>query len=241
MKIILVVSYTCYILTNAKNASMNNDLVAVFTGKNLENGMMEDGGSGHWIARKNRVREARYLLCIRNRRETWAETDVLHGTAFLVARISGTSPSKHDNRIVINFTEYAEINVPKAWSICTGGQRYPVAYLDSDIVQKDLGLDFDALIWKPFKPKAKISLQVVKNSPINIQEETLQQNMDDTKDALDIEDNPNESDGPLLDVVDLVNGYTSATAKAADIDLIIGSLDDPKMIKRLATLIRATH
>lgn len=70
---------------------------------------------------------------------------------------------------------------------------------------------------------------------------TLQKNMAHLKDSLDIEDNPNDPDGPLLDVVDRVSGYTSAKAKAADIDLIIGSLENPKMIRRLAALIRATH
>lgn len=131
------------------------NLVAVFTGKNLKNGMSADGGSGHWSARTSRVSEAKYLLCVRNRRESWAETDFEHGTAFLVARISGTSASsKHEGRIVINFTEYAEILVKDAWRICTDGQRYPVAYLDADKVQKDLGLDFTSLDWKVFNPGA---------------------------------------------------------------------------------------
>jgi hypothetical protein len=134
---------------------MSEDLVAVFTGKSLANGMSEDGGSGHWIARKHRVLAATYLLCVRNRRETWAETDVEHGTAFLVARISGTTPSEHQNRLVINFSEYAEIHAPSAWHLCTDGQRYPVAYLDSGTVQNTLGLDFEALEWKPFSPTAE--------------------------------------------------------------------------------------
>lgn len=134
---------------------MNEDLVAVFTGKSLANGIAEDGGSGHWIAREDRVRAATYLLCIRNQRETWAERDIEHGTAFLVARISGTSKSEHKNRLVINFSEYAEIHVSDAWHHCTGGQRYPVAYLNSDTVQKALGLDFEALEWKPFSPSSK--------------------------------------------------------------------------------------
>lgn len=153
---------------------MAEDLVAVFTGKNLKNRMTAEGGSGHWIARVNRVRQARFLLCIRNRRETWAETDFEHGTAFLVARISGTSNSPHKNRIVINFNEYAEINVANAWRICTDGQRYPVAYLDADKVQKDLGLDFASLVWKPFNPNAQPSTPVSKNSPMDIQRTAIQ-------------------------------------------------------------------
>lgn len=143
---------------------MTENLVAVFTGKNLKNGMTAEGGSGHWIARIDRVLHAKYLLCIRNRRETWAETDFEHGTAFLVARISGTSDSPHNNRIVINFNEYAEIEVADAWRICTGGQRYPVAYLDSHKVQKDLKVDFSTLVWKPFKPNSQPATQSLKST-----------------------------------------------------------------------------
>lgn len=129
---------------------MKNDLIAVFTGKNLANGMASDGGSGHWAAKKERVVAAKYLLCVRNRRESWAEADYEHGTAFLVARIVGTSPSEYPGRIIINFDEYAEIEVRDAWHLCTEGQRYPVAYLDSDEVQGVLGLDFKSLHWKKF-------------------------------------------------------------------------------------------
>lgn len=148
---------------------MAEGVVAVFTGKNLKNGMTADGGSGHWIAREGRVNDAQYLLCIRNRRETWAETDVEHGTAFLVARISGTSKSEYENRIVINFNEYAEIHVLNAWHLCTGGQRYPVAYLDTDLVQGSLGLDFGSLDWKPFNSSVQNSPQTPKKSAMDTQ------------------------------------------------------------------------
>lgn len=135
---------------------MNQDFVVVFTGKNLANGMTEDGGSGHWRASKDRVLAATYVLCVRNRRKQWAETDVEHGTAFLVARISGVCPSETSNRLVINFSEYAEIHVPNAWHLCTEGQRYPVAYRENGTVQNALGLVFEALEWKPFSPKAAV-------------------------------------------------------------------------------------
>lgn len=173
---------------------MNEDLVAVFTGKSLANGMTEDGGSGHWIARKDRVLAATYLLCVRNRRETWAVTDVDHGTAFLVARISGTSPSEHDNRLVINFSEYAEIHVPNAWHLCTDGQRYPVAYLDSDTVQNALGLDFNALEWKPFAPTAEVAAVAAKTkrtvTPGDITRSAIQEAKAMLSDALGV---PEES------------------------------------------------
>jgi hypothetical protein len=165
---------------------MAEDLVAVFTGKSLKNGMTADGGSGHWRARENRVKEASYLLCIRNRRETWAETDFEHGTAFLVARISGTSNSQYDKRIVINFNEYAEIDVADAWHICTVGQHYPVAYLNADEVQKKLGLNFKTLAWKPFNPNAQPSPQTQKESPMNIQRTAIQEAKAMLSDALGV-------------------------------------------------------
>lgn len=152
---------------------MAEGVVAVFTGKNLKNGMVADGGSGHWIAREERVNGAQYLLCVRNRRETWAETDVEHGTAFLVARISGTSKSEHRNRIVINFNEYAEIDVLNAWHLCTRGQRYPVAYLDTDFVQQSLGLDFGSLDWKPFKSSTLNSPTVSTKTPVDNQKTAI--------------------------------------------------------------------
>lgn len=122
-------------------------LVMVFTGKDLPM-IQSEGGSGHWIARTNRIEDAEYVVCVRNRRETWAAKDCEHGTAFLVGRISGTFPSSHNNRIVIAISEYAEIQVPNAWSSCTGGQRYPVAYLDADIVAEKLNIKFESLDWK---------------------------------------------------------------------------------------------
>lgn len=130
---------------------MKNNLVAVFTGKNLANGMTADRGSGHWAARRERVMEAEYLLCVRNRRESWAEADHEHGTAFLVAKISSVSSSEYAGRIIINFEQYAEIQIADAWHLCTGGQRYPVAYLDAAKVQQDLNLNFKSLEWKRFE------------------------------------------------------------------------------------------
>lgn len=125
-----------------------SNLVMVFTGKDLPM-IQSEGGSGHWIARISRIEDAEYVVCVRNRRETWAAKDCEHGTAFLVGRISGTLPSPHENRIVIAISEYAEILVPDAWSTCTGGQRYPVAYLDAGTVAKQLNIKFESLDWKP--------------------------------------------------------------------------------------------
>lgn len=126
------------------------ECVAVFTGKSLQS-MRDEGGSGHWHARPRRVERAQYLVCVRNSREQWAATDHKHGTAFLVAKISHTSPAPHDGRIVIGFSEYAEINVPGAWKKLTDGQRYPVAYQRGEDVFEALGVSPEKLDWKPFE------------------------------------------------------------------------------------------
>jgi hypothetical protein len=142
-------------------------LVMVFSGKDLPM-IQSEGGSGHWIARINRVEEAEYVVCVRNRRETWAAKDCEHGTAFLVGRIAGTLPSEHDNRIVIAISEYAEIHVPDAWSTCTGGQRYPVAYLDADVVAQKLNINFDKLNWKPLMVEDEPAPETNKIAPLTI-------------------------------------------------------------------------
>jgi hypothetical protein len=114
--------------------------------------MAREGGSGHWTAREERLSKAEYVVCIRNRREQWAATDVEHGTAFLIGKVVGTSKAPYEGRTVIRFSEYAEIHVPDAWKKLTGGQRFPVAYFQTDALFEGLGLDSAQLTWHPFQP-----------------------------------------------------------------------------------------
>ncbi len=110
----------------------DNKAVVVFTGKDL-NIMRAEGGSGYWLAKAERLNDAKYLIAVRNRRETWAVKDLEHGTGFLIAKITGCFKNPdYDDRNVITFEEYAEISVKKAWKMLTGGQRYPVAYLTAE-------------------------------------------------------------------------------------------------------------
>lgn len=130
---------------------MADKVVAVFSGKDYAEDMRQEGGSGHWLASPVRVEESNFLLVVRNRRETWAKKDHSHGTAFLVGRGLGSKRSPYTGRIVITFKEYAIIEVPGAWGKCTGGQRYPVAYLDRSDVEKNLEIKFDELEWLPYE------------------------------------------------------------------------------------------
>lgn len=129
---------------------MKSKTVAVFTGKDMTI-MADEGGSGYWIAKEERLKNAEYLIAVRNLRETWAVKDNKHGTAFLVARITGCfRTDRHAGRSVITFEEYAEICVPDSWKKLTDGQRYPVAYLDTQIAFEELHINPEKLEWKKF-------------------------------------------------------------------------------------------
>lgn len=120
--------------------------VVVFSGKNLD-AIREDGGSGHWTARAERVENCEYVICVRNRREQWAATDLEHGTAFLIGKIDKVVPSSHSGRIVIAFESYARLHIPDAWRTLTGGQRFPVAYDKTSEIARKLRIDLHKLSW----------------------------------------------------------------------------------------------
>lgn len=129
----------------------DDNAVVVFTGKDL-NIMTAEGGSGYWLAKAERLNDAKYLIAVRNRRETWAVKDLEHGTGFLIAKITGCFKNPdYDDRNVITFEEYAEISVKKAWKMLTGGQRYPVAYLTAEEAFSRIGITLEQLEWKKFQ------------------------------------------------------------------------------------------
>lgn len=130
--------------------------VVVFTGKDL-NIMRTEGGSGYWHAKTDRLNDAEYLIAVRNRRETWAVKDLEHGTAFLIAKITGCFKNPdYDDRKVITFDEYAEIHSPGAWKVLTDGQRYPVAYLKAEEAFLRIGITPEQLEWKKFHPSSPL-------------------------------------------------------------------------------------
>lgn len=125
--------------------------IAIYTGKDID-AMRKDGGSGHWVVNVPRVKKAEYLVCVRNRREQWSIADHKHGTAFMIARVSGaTTISPYAGRTVIGLTEYAEFTVVGAWKKLTDGQRFPVAYMSTESMLGKLELNIASLDWKPFE------------------------------------------------------------------------------------------
>lgn len=75
------------------------------------------------------------------------------GMAFLVGKISGVRASRFHNgrqRYVIEFSEFAEIDVADVWD----HSRNPVRYVDESYFE-NLGIDFGKLAFKPMPHKAK--------------------------------------------------------------------------------------
>ncbi len=139
---------------------MKYEVAITFTSRGLNGqyGMAAYGGCGQWTATPKNLSKASYLICVRNRRrghEEWAEEDLPHGQAFILAKVTGVAEAPRSNpakkqRYIVLFEEYTEIEVPDAWRKCTGGQAFPVAYRSRDDIEAALGIDFDdpSFEWK---------------------------------------------------------------------------------------------
>jgi len=91
--------------------------------------LVERLGTGNWRASATRVKGCEYVVLARHAKAKVHRPDSEeHRAAFLIGRSLSTRPSKERGRIVIEFLEYAGINVPNAWP----GAQNPVAYLRSD-------------------------------------------------------------------------------------------------------------
>ena len=125
------------------------DTVVVFTAKGLQK-TIEQGGAGNWKLNADRVKKCDYVLLTANSHHpSSVHSKDNHGSAFLVGKISGLSAetfddlcNKEDNRWIIQFSEYAELNIQNAW----GGFQNPIKYTDLS----EYEIDPDQLDWKPF-------------------------------------------------------------------------------------------
>lgn len=119
------------------------DTIVVFTGKNLKS-MFENGGSGDWVINEESLKKCSYIVATANTRASFSKHATTgHGHAFLIGKVSGLKQA-HGNsgRKIIQFSEYAEINVEDAWK----GQRNPVRYTSLT----EFGLSPDDIQWQPF-------------------------------------------------------------------------------------------
>ncbi|MDC5087290.1 hypothetical protein OHW33_17355 [Acinetobacter baumannii] len=132
-----------------------SNVIAVLTGKNLKS-MQEDGGSGHWTAKCDRIKSSDYVLMIRNHSEKWADkVSAKHGQAFMIGKVSGYVPSTITGRRIIQISEYSLLpdtqDFKNAWSKLTKGQRFPVAYLNDEDLLTKINLNINDLVWTKFE------------------------------------------------------------------------------------------
>ena len=148
------------------------DTVVVFTAKGI-NRTIEQGGSGNWKLNAERVRKCDYVILTANsHHRDSVHPKENHGKAFLVGKISGLTPEayddlgkKEDDRWIIQFSEYAEIEIPDAW----GGYQNPVKYADLS----DFDIDPERLDWKPFPTDQVINQAQVGIPALTIEEAKL--------------------------------------------------------------------
>jgi hypothetical protein len=119
------------------------DTIVVFTKKDLEV-MFEQGGSGDWVANEDRLSKCVYLVAAANAYAAGSGHDATkHAHAFLVGKISGVKDAPESpGRKIIQFDEYAEIDIPKGWV----GQRNPVRYTELS----EFGLSPEQIQWISF-------------------------------------------------------------------------------------------
>ena len=120
----------------------HEESILVFTYKNT-NTLLHFAGSQSWVLNEKRARKAKYLVCVRNCHNSLSEETVGHGAGFFVGKISGLRPAftnQEHNRWMIEFDEYAEINVPGIWQ----GWRNPVVYMPTN----EISINFEELNFK---------------------------------------------------------------------------------------------
>jgi hypothetical protein len=124
------------------------NVVMVFTSKPLET-MINEGGSGYWSASKKRLEKCSYLIATKSntlREHFPSDTNIKQGSAFIVGKITNIGNSPKGGRLVIQLSEFAEVNIPNVWT----GNRNPVAYTNTESLKNDHGVDFSNIVWRDF-------------------------------------------------------------------------------------------
>ena len=125
----------------------HKESLIVFTHRSKEL-LLDLNGSLAWKIDPERVRKCKYIVCARNTNHGLAELDVPHSSAFLIGKVSGVSPAlnlpRDNDRWMVKFDEYAELNIPNAWD----GQRWPVKYYETETLLNTFDIDSESLDWK---------------------------------------------------------------------------------------------
>lgn len=125
-----------------------NTVLVVFTAKSVER-ILKEGGTSSWRLDRNNARQCEFAVCTRNAHADWVEGPEDHHSAFLVGRITDVVPCpNHENRYLVQFSEYALMDVPEIWK----GDRNPLKYAVS---LESLGIDHSQLKWEKMPEEGK--------------------------------------------------------------------------------------
>jgi hypothetical protein len=137
---------------------MPTPAVVVFTARTVDQ-ILAEGGTSAWRLDPDHARTRAFCVCTRNSFARWSKAGhaEAHRAAFLVGKISDVVPAlNRDGRYLIEFSEYAEINVPDVWA---KGDRNPVKYETLE----ELGIDPAKLTWKLMpKPQSRPAVEGAK-------------------------------------------------------------------------------
>src|SRR4051812_12960849 len=110
-----------------RRLGMAKSVMVIFTAQCIEN-ILKIGGSSAWRLDRNHARACEYAVCTRNAKADWVEGPEEHRSAFLVGKVKDVVPhGSRDGRFVVEFSEYALVNIPDVWK----GDRNPIRYADS--------------------------------------------------------------------------------------------------------------
>jgi hypothetical protein len=146
------------------------NVTIVFTFKSVDT-LLREGGTSAWRLDRNHARACDYAVCTRNARSAKTEGPEAHQSAFLVGKVKDVVPAPtRKERFLIQFSEYALVNVADVWK----GDRNPVRYTEK---LEDLGIDPATLKWKPMpapQQQATPSAPLMpKGTPLTIPEAKL--------------------------------------------------------------------
>jgi hypothetical protein len=119
---------------------MSDKAAVVFTAKSVDR-ILHEGGTSAWRLDRNHARKCVFAVCTRNANADWVEGHEAHHSAFLVGKIKDVVPVPDSSRYLIQFSEYALVDIPDVWK----GDRNPVKYASLE----EIGIDPSSLKWKP--------------------------------------------------------------------------------------------
>jgi hypothetical protein len=143
-----------------------HEVIVVFTAQSVDR-ILNKGGTSAWKLSRNHARQCAYALCTRNAKADWVEGLEDHRAGFLLGKVKDVvpAPGAKDGRLLVQFSEFALINLPGAWN----GDRNPVSYS----TLSELGIDPSTLKWQPMPESKEVektheSLQRAANTPLTL-------------------------------------------------------------------------